>query len=152
MGINQPLAACYSKENGYWVYDREDDQLKKVDINLQVVQQSGNLTQLIGYQLQPGIMVEENGFVYLNNPSTGILVFDRFGTFYKTIPYQNLTDFQVIGKDMLFINKNRLLRYDSKSISEREVILPTHDSIRSARIEHHQLYLLTNDTLNFYSF
>ena len=152
IAINQPLAACNSKENGYWVYDREDDQLKKVDLNLQVIQQSGNLTQRIGYQIQPGTMIEENGFVYLNNPATGILVFDRFGTFYKTIPYPNLADFQVIGKDVLFINKNRLLRYDSKSLSEREVILPIQDSIRLARIEHHQLYLLTNDSLNFYSF
>src|SRR4051812_490974 len=25
--INQPLAVCMSEENGYWVYDREDDQL-----------------------------------------------------------------------------------------------------------------------------
>ena len=150
--INQPLTACNSKENGYWVYDREDDQLKKINLNLQVIQQSGNLTQIIGYQIQPGMMMEDNGFVYLNNPSSGILVFDRFGAYYKTIPYQNLTNFQVIEKDVLFINKNKLFRFDSKSLSETEVLLPQQDSIRSVRIEQHELYLLTSDSLNFYYF
>jgi hypothetical protein len=152
LNINQPTAACISKENGYWVYDREDDQIKKIDVNLQIVQQSGNLTQQIGYQVQPETIVEENGLLYLNNPSTGILVFDRLGTYFKTIPYQNLANFQVIQKDLLFINKNKLLQYDSKTISEKEILIPEQNSLRSARIENHQLYLLTNDSLKFYSF
>jgi hypothetical protein len=150
--INQPLTVCSSKENGYWVYDREDDQLKKIDPSLQIIQQSGNLTQLIGYQLQPGRMVEENGLVYINNPTSGVLVFDRYGNYFKTIPYQNLSNFQVIEKDILFINKNKLFRFDSKSLSESEILLPKHDSILSIRLEQHELYLLTSDSLNFYYF
>ena len=150
--IYQPLTACTSKENGFWIYDREDDELKKIDFNLQVVAQSGSLTQLIGYQIQPGMMVEENGLIYINNPSTGILVFDRLGTYYKTIPYKDLVSFQVIDKDVLFITNNKLLRLDFKSLSEKEVLLPQHDSIRMARIEQDKLYLLTSDSLNFYSF
>ena len=67
--INQPIVACNSKEDGYWVYDREDDQLKKIDLSLQIVQQSGNITQQVGYQIQPTSMTEENGLVYINNPS-----------------------------------------------------------------------------------
>ena len=97
-------------------------------------------------------MVEDNGFVYINNPSSGILVFDRFGAYYKTIPFKNLVNFQVIEKDILFINNNKLFRFESGSLSESEVLLPQHDVIRTARIEQHQLYLLTSDTLNFYYF
>ena len=150
--INQPLVACNSKESGYWVYDREDDQLKKIDPNLKIVQQSGNLTQIIGYKIFPVRMVEENGFIYINNPATGILVFDRFGAYFKTIAYRNLTNFQVIDKDVLFINNNKLFRFDFKSLSETEVLLPQYDTIRAFRLEHHELYLLTSDTLNFYYF
>ena len=58
--INQPLTACNSSENGYWVYDREDDFLKKIDFNLKEIQRSGNLTQITGYQIQPVYMVEDN--------------------------------------------------------------------------------------------
>jgi hypothetical protein len=150
--INQPLTVCNSSENGYWVYDREDDQLKKIDLNLQVIHESGSIAQAIGYQIQPGIMLESNGFIYLNNPETGILVFDRFGAYYKTLLYQHVKSFQVIEKDILFINKSKFIRYDSKSLEEKEVLIPEKNSLRDARIEQHQLYLLTNDSLKFYSF
>ena len=152
ININQPLTACRSEDDGYWVYDREDDQLKQIDLNLQVVHQSGNLTQILGYQVQPGMMIQDNGLVYINNPESGIIVFDRFASYYKTIPYTKLLSFQVVNKDILFIKNNKLLRYDSKTFDEKEVLLPDYKTIRAARIEQHQLYLLTSDSLNFYSF
>jgi hypothetical protein len=152
LGINQPLAACNSEENGYWVYDREDDLLKKIDNSLQVVQKSNNLTQELGYQLEPDQMSEDNGFVYINNPATGILVFDRFGAYYKTILFPGLTNFQVIEKEILFARDNKLYKYGLKTLSLDEVLLPENVSVRAARIEQHELYLLTSDSLNFYSF
>ena len=152
ININQPLVVCNSGENAYWVYDRQDDQLKKIDNNRQVIHQSSNLTQLTGYQLQPNLMVEDNGFVFINNPSTGILVFDRYGTYYKTLPFEELKSFQIIDNDLLFVKNNHLYRYNSKSLSEKEILTPSVDSIRAARIEQHELYLLTSDSLNFYYF
>jgi hypothetical protein len=107
---------------------------------------------MLGYQVQPSMMTEDNGFIYMNNPQVGILVFDRFGAYYKTIPYKNLESFQIVDKNMLFINNNKYFRYDFKSLSESEVLLPVKDSIHSVRIEQHELYLLTSGQLNFYSF
>jgi hypothetical protein len=150
--INQPLAVCNSEEDGYWVFDRQDDMLKKVDMSLQIIHQSGNMTQVIGYQIQPNMMLQTNGFIYVNNPETGILVFDRYGEYYKTFPYKNLLSFQVIGREILFTSGNKLLRVDTKTGDEKEVLLPVKNSIINARIEQHELYLLTNDSLRFYSF
>ena len=150
--INQPLAVCTSEENGFWVYDREDDLLKKLDMNLQIIHRSGSLTQRMGYQIQPGVMRQSNGFIYMNNPSTGILVFDRYGEYYKTLPYTGLTTFQVIGREILFTYNGKLMRVDTKTSEEKEVLLPIRDLIMTARIEQNELYLLTTDSLKFYSF
>jgi hypothetical protein len=150
--INQPLAVCTSEENGYWIYDRETDQLKKIDMNLQVIYSSGNLTQVTGYKLQPDMMTENNGYLYMNNPSTGILVFDRYGEYYKTYEYKNLKSFQVIGREILFMRDNKFIRFDTKTREEKEVLLPFKDAVVTARIEQHELYLLTTDSLKFYSF
>jgi hypothetical protein len=150
--INQPLTVCNSGENGYWIYDREDDQLKKIDMNLQVVHRSGTLLQSIGYQVQPGMMTEESGYIYMNNPESGILVFDRYGEYYKTIPYPKLATFQVIGNEVLFIKENKLMRYNIKTLDAKEVLLPSAGAVVNARIEQHELYLLTTDSLKFYSF
>ncbi len=152
LNINQPLIVCNSGENAYWVYDRQDDELKKIDNNGQVIHQSSNLTQLTGYQLQPNLMLEDNGFVFINNPATGILVFDRYGTYYKIHAFEGLKSFQVVDNDLLFVKNNHLYRYNSKSLSEKEILTPPADSIRGARIEQHELYLLTSDSLNFYYF
>jgi hypothetical protein len=150
--INQPIVACASENGGYWIYDNDDDQLKKLDLNLQILYQSGNLTQVLGYKVQPRFLAEASGYVYMSDPENGILVFDLFGTYYKLLPFKGLRSFQVIDQNILFVKENKLFRYDSKTAAEQEVLLPVHDSILNARIEAQQLYLLTSDSLSFYSF
>jgi len=152
MNINQPVVVCNSTETGYWIYDREDDQLKKFDSNQQLIQQSGSILQHVGYQVNPNMMAEGGGFIYMNNPASGILVFDRFGTYYMTIPIKDVEALQVVEKEILFISNKKYKKYDFKSHTESEVLLPEMESLRSARIEQHQLYLLTNASLKFYSF
>ena len=150
--INTPIVACNSENGGYWVYDNDDDQLKKLDLNLQIQYQSGNLTQLLGYKVQPRFLLEEDGYVYMSDPENGIFVFDLFGTYYKLLPFKGLKSFQVVDQNILFVRENKLIRYDSKIAVEQEVLLPPHDSILNARIEDKKLYLLTSDSLSFYSF
>ena len=152
IGLNQPLVACSSENGGFWIYDRDDDQLKKIDLNLQIAFQSGNLTQAFGQTIQPNFICESGGYVYLNNPETGIKVFDQFGTFYKEIPYPGLRSFQIVDQNILFVKDNKFFRYESKSVSEKEILLPPHGAVSGGRIEQQQLYLLTSDSLNFYSF
>ncbi len=151
-GIDQPLVACGSENGGFWIYDNGDDQLKKLDLNLQILYQSGSITQATGNKIQPQFIIEEQGFVYISDPQNGILVFDHFGTYYKSLPFKGLKEFQVVDKNILFIRDNKLFRYDTKTVSEQEILLPVHDSLINTRIEQQQLYLLTSDSLSFYSF
>jgi len=152
MGIVQPTLICNSNHEGYWVFDLQDFQLKKIDLNLRIGSESGNISQLVGYDVLPDFMVEADNFVYLNNPSTGILVFDLYGTYYKTIPIRNLHSFQLIGDELLYADSGAFHSFHLKRLEEREIILPKHDSIVNARIEQKELYLLTTASLNFYSF
>ena len=132
--------------------DLQDFQLKKIDLNLQLQIQSGDLSQTIGGDILPNFLVEAGDYVYLNNPSTGILVFDLFGTYFKTIPLLNLKSFQVIGDQILYIENNMLMSYNRKNTIPKEIILPPHDRLVNVRIEDKELYLLTTTSLSFYSF
>lgn len=152
LGIGQPLLICNSDNEGYWVFDSEDFQLKKIDLSLKVKFESGNITQSVGYNILPNFLAEANNFVYLNNPATGILVFDLYGTYYKTIPILNLTSFQIINEELLYQSQNKLISFHMKKLEEKEILLPSHDSLVSARIESKELFLLTTASLNFYSF
>lgn len=151
-GINQPVLACVSDNGGYWIFDGEDDQLKKLDLSLQISSQSGNLTQSIGLKLHPNYILEEGNNVYMNDFENGIFVFDQFGTYYKTLPFKGLNNFQVVEDIILYLKDNRLYKYNSKTATDVEVLLPPHDSLALTRFEQGQLYLLTSDSLSFYSF
>lgn len=151
-GITEPAVGCSSIRDGYWIFDLHDFQLKKLDLNLQVVAQSGDLSQVVGHSVLPNFMTEHEGMVYLNDPQTGILVFDAYGTYYKTIPITDLKSFQLIGSELLYLSKNELHAYHLKTIDDRVILLPAHDPLRVARIWQKELYLLTDSVLNFYSF
>ena len=152
MGFIQPTLICNSNNEGYWIYDAQDFQLKKIDLNLQVNVESGNITQAIGYNVDPNFLVEANNYVYLNDPASGILVFDLYGTYYKTIPFKHLSAFQIIADELLYANQNKLISFNLKKLEEKEILLPAHDSLVNSRIERKELFLLTSASLNFYSF
>lgn len=150
--ILQPVAVSLSENGGYWVYDRLDDRLKKLDQNLQVISQSPNLTPQLGFTMQPRSMTEQGGFLYIHDAEHGLILFDQFGTYYQTLHFKNVSSFQVIDRELLFTRENKLYRYRTGSPEETEILLPVHDSLIGARIEQQQLYLLTTASLNFYSF
>jgi hypothetical protein len=153
--IIQPVAACQSTQGGYWVFDLQDYQLKKIDLNLQLKSESGNLMQTLGYAPFPNYMMEWDNNVYMNYPKSGILVFDQYGTYIKTIAITDLKSFQFIGNDLLYVKENKMMKHNLKTLEESEVLLPAHDSLVCARIENPsvgQLYLLTTSSLNFYSY
>ncbi len=153
--IIQPVAVGQSAQGGYWIFDLQDFQLKKIDLNLQLKSESGNIMQTLGYSPFPNFILEWENSVYMNNPKTGILVFDQYGTYIKTIAITDLKSFQIIGDDLLFAKDNKMMKHNLKTLQESEVLLPPHDSLVSGRIENPsvgQLYLLTTTSLNFYSY
>lgn len=152
IGIAQATIACGSEYGGYWVFDRQDFQLKKVDLNLQTIYQSGDMLSLTGINVNPNFMIENNGFVYMNDPLNGILVFDRYGTYFKTLTIKAKKSFQIIENELLYLSHDTLKAYHLRTQAEREILLPMSSGIKCARIESRELYLLTNDSLAFYSF
>jgi len=146
-----PLAtlACTSHDNGVWLYDAQNFQLVRLDVNLTVTQKTGNLPQVLGIELNPDYLMEYNNLVYLNDSAQGILVFDSYGTYYKTIPINGLKTFQVRGDDLFYIAKNRIHAFHLKTILEDQMLAP--DTLATqVRIEKNLLYERLGDTLRVY--
>jgi hypothetical protein len=152
LGFVYPSLVCRASDLGYWVFDLATFQLKKISPTLQVVYESGNLQQLTGLTVRPDHLVEAENFVYLSDPVQGILVFDTYGTYYKTIPLTGVTSLQVRGGKVLVVRANGLFSYDSKRAEVTELKIPAHDALLDARIEQNRLYLLTSTALSIYSF
>lgn len=148
--LEQASLVSASHNNGIWVYDRANFQLIRLDQQLKTVQQTGNLPQILGINLNPNFFMEYNNWLYLNNPETGILVFDIYGTYYKTIPVKNLKSFQVIDNTIFYYKENEFRSYHLKTMEESKIELPEQLPL-NVRIEKNRLYILQPEHFSIYS-
>jgi hypothetical protein len=139
--VNASLA-CNSYESGVWIYDPVSIQLVRFNNNFQASQFSGNIAQLAGFEISPGFLVENNNMVYLSDTAKGILVFDRYGAFLKTLPYKHVLSLQVSGDKLFLFSGNEIIAYDNKTSQEYRLPVPVKGAV-SASLAHGRLYVLS---------
>jgi hypothetical protein len=150
LGYNQVALVCTSHNNGFWIYSLQNMELVRFDQGLQKTQQTGNITQLSSMEIYPNFLTEQNNNVFLNDSAKGILVFDIYGTYNKTIPLKGLLRFQVSNEEILYLRGNKLKSYNMRTLEENETALPASE-VLDARTEKEKLYLLKQKSLDIYS-
>lgn len=149
-GFDQVSLVCTSRDNGIWLFDQQKYQLIRMDNNFEIIQQSGFINQLIGQEIHPNFMLEYNNQLYMNEPEVGILVFDIFGNYYKTLPFKQIKSFQVAGDRLYYLLGNTIKSYHLKTLEEQEIILPEPNVIR-IRIEGNAVFILTSGHISMYT-
>lgn len=139
-GLDWVTAAAKSIDNHYWFFDMQNFELVRTDISFRKVRSTGNVSQLVGFDINPNFIVEHNNLVYVNNPKTGILVFDIFGTFFKQIPIKGLKSFQVTDQYIVYMSDNGLKQYDLMSFETITIPLPM-GNMDQGRVSRRMLYL-----------
>jgi hypothetical protein len=110
---------------------------------------TGNFAQTLGINLNPDYMIEYDNYLYLNDSAQGILVFDSYGTYYKTIPLTGLRTFQVRGNDLFYIAQNRIHTFHLKALLEDVTMAP--DTLASeVRVEKNILFEKYRDSVRVY--
>lgn len=149
MGFPLTTLACLSHDNGVWLYDAQNLQLVRLDKNMNIKQQTGSLMELLGFPVNPNYLMEYNDYVYMNDTAQGILEFDEFGTYYRTIPVKGLTSFEVRGNELFYLHSRRLHTLHLNTLLEDETALP--DSLsKMVRIEKNLLFENYLDTVRIY--
>ena len=118
-----------SVDDGIWIFDLNDYQLKKYDQSLNLQQSSGNVMSWIEGEADFVFLVAERNYVYVNSPSNGILVFDQFANYYKKIPLKNLNQFQVFEGSIYFQNERIFQRYTPKFLKYDTLYTCDNDSL-----------------------
>ncbi len=153
LDIQQPLLFCNSYNDALWVYDQQDFQLKRIESSLQISQQSGNVSQILGHDLKPTALIEDNKWLYLNNPETGILIFDYYGNYYKTIAIKDIVSFQIIEGKLVYYKEYGFMSYDLHSFEEKNLVMPKHSSsLIYPRLEKHRYFSLEQGFVELFSF
>jgi len=149
-GLPQTILACMGVQGCFWFFDERDLQLMRLDGQLKTLANTGRLDQLLGFTPAPTYMTESDSKLYMVDPERGVLVFDLFGTFMRTLPILGAQTIQVRDGLVWFVSDGAMHRYDMRLLTIDEVAWPTSaDSLapRDARIEHGRLYRLMPDRI-----
>jgi uncharacterized protein YqkB len=120
LGHEQSSLVCSSSNNSFWIYDKQNNELCRFDSELKSLVKTGNLKRILDVDMKPNYMQEHNNYVYLNCPNEGILVFDIYGTFYKTIPLKNLKEFNIVNGDVFYYDNHHLKQYQAQTFNTIE--------------------------------
>lgn len=148
-GFPQVVLACMSVQNGFWFFDQQQLELIRVDAQLRKLSNTGRIDQLLGMTPTPISMQEFDSRLYVNDPGNGILVFDLFGTYMKTIPLKNASSFEVRDGALYFLQDGRAQVYDMRSFAIMDIPVPANlkDAMLDIRVERGKLYVRTTDRI-----
>lgn len=148
--LDQIELACSSNTGGFWVYNSQTNQIKLINNNLQVKLQSVSINSILSTNTRPNYMIEKNDYIYLNIPESGIIIFDKFGTYNKIIPIKNLNAFQIFNNNIIYYKNNKLFSFEVEKLIEKSIDIPDTSNVKDVRIEQNKLYILKDKELAIY--
>ena len=150
LGVDQARLVCSSNQGGFWIFNGLNNQLQYFDVNLQFVLESIPLNSLTGPDIQPAYMLEKSRKVYLNVPGFGILVFDLFGNYSKTISLEIPGEFQVTDQHLYYFKEGKFYSYDLRTNNRTLLQFPEEDGIIKVEMQPDFLYLFSRQGYSVY--
>lgn len=150
-GLFEVTAVAMATDNHLWAFDAAEFRLKKLDRFGEVLLQSADLSLVLGKTIRPIAMREHDQQVFVNDPKEGILVFDAFGKYLKTLPLKEVTDFHFAGTEMRYLQKGQFKAFDLQLLQERAIQLPDEvKQPKTVRVVGDRLFVLTAAGLKAY--
>ncbi|MCB0401715.1 MAG: hypothetical protein KDD41_06505 [Flavobacteriales bacterium] len=141
--LDQTTLVCRSYNNGIWYYDPVRFELTRKNPELITTNNSGNLANLLGKNIQPNFIVEYNNELYLNDETNGILVFDLYGTYLKTIPIYGLSTFQVKDKYLIYANSQKQVEtYDFFTLEKKQYKPEVYKDVRFVQVQNGSIFIV----------
>ncbi len=126
-GINlgySSLACLHDSEEAYWIYDGNTSDLVLIDSDNQIDFKGDALDQFTDLEPDPNFMVMEGKRLFINNPSSGVYIFDENGSFVNKLPLLGLKKIQVFKNILFYTSNTFLVAYDMDNDKETYHPLP----------------------------
>ncbi len=151
-GIQLIEVLCSSRESGYWYFDPAEKRLKKIDDQLNVTIDGTPLRQVTDEPVEPTLLYDSGNWLIMNDPGYGFLIFDRFGTYFKTIKPSGTGSFQAINDEILFKEEDKMCSINIKTGVRKNFILPENETNDACRVQGQRIFLLQKNILKIFSF
>ena len=145
-------AVTTSYDNNIWLFDEQDNKLKKIDDNGNNIFETVDFRLLFDSIINPKKIIDNDGFVYLYDPERGLYIFDYYGSFKNKLPFLHWTDITVIDKQIYGFDKTHFYRYTPPFPDVKKYLLPLQlQNNNSIKVSNRKMYVLKNQQLEIYS-
>lgn len=152
LGYQNVSAVASSTDGNLWFYDNITFKLKKINETGKIFLESQPLNLITDETPNPNFITERENKVYVNDPAIGIMVFDIFGSYSKTIPLKGLNKFQVLQDQVIFFDDAHMNAYNQTSLDFKSLALPDSADIMMAAMEKNRIAILKTDRIDFYRY
>lgn len=104
-------AISVSYDNQLWVFDEQDNKLKKISEGGKILSTSNDFRLFMPFTIDPQALIDKNNYVYLYDSTKGFAVFDYYGSLKNTLPLLNWQQVSVNEKFISGISGGNLLLY-----------------------------------------
>ena len=145
-------AIATSYDNYIWLYDEQDNKLKKIDDDGKLLQESTDLRLLVDSVPSPSQIVDSDEFVYLYDEKKGFYIFDHYGALKNNMPFLNWQNMDVARKKMYGFSGNTLFSYELNTLNLKKYELPGFfKNYQAIKAINGKVYLLKDDGVEIYS-
>lgn len=141
-----------SYDNNIWLFDEQDNKLKKIDDAGRTLLETVDFRLLFDSVPSPVRITDRDGFIYLYDPARGMYVFDYYGSFKNKIAFLHWRDFTVYGKHIYGFDDKYFYSYTINSLDLKQRPLPAAFSeYTDLKVGNNKLYFLKGGYLSVYS-
>ncbi|WP_232456812.1 hypothetical protein [Pedobacter psychrophilus] len=149
---NQQITLVASaNNNGFWVYDQINRELRKLTNNFIDDLNSGNIYQRNGFDMQANFMLTDDQYIYINDKKEGIRIFDRFGNFFKTAIIFPKNNFEVNDNDIYFMKDSTFMKYNINTYHLSKIDLPIQETFIDASLRFSRLVILKENDITLWA-
>jgi hypothetical protein len=139
-------------DNNFWLYDEQENKLKKIDDAGKVLMETVDFRLLFDAVPSPVKIEDKDGFVYLYDPKKGFYVFDYYGAFKNKLTFLNWKNIAVIGKSIYGFDDNYFYRYNLGTLDLKQYALPVFlKNYTALHFTANKVYVLKDGFIEVYS-
>lgn len=120
----QVQAIAQSYDNNIWIFDEQESKLKKLNESGKLIFESADLRLVFSEAIQPSVIFDAGGLVYLYDATKGLYIFDYYGAFKSKVTLLGWSNLQLIGNSITGIKDEKIMSYRLNSLDISESNLP----------------------------
>lgn len=141
---------CRSFDNNFWLYDERAFRLRKIALDMRQVVEGEWLQNQFSGSIKPTYLIEHQEQLFMVEPGWGILEFDLYGKYVRTIPIRGLERLDAHGDYLYYVKSGKAWRWHLRTGVEEPLVYREAAAIRQIKVTAQGHYVLSRTALLHY--